>query len=435
MNKDRISRRGFLRTTAASAVAAFALPLLSPSRMLSQARALRPGGLITVGHIGVGGQGTGLLRGFLETEGSRSVAVCDAFASRREAAAALVNEKYAGQKKSGRYKGCATYEDFRELLNDPGIDAVVVATPDHWHVPIALAAVRAGKDVYVEKPLGISMAQDKALRSAVHRYGAIFQYGTQQRCFNPHCAFACELVRNGYLGKIKEIHVDAPAGSPGGSIEPAPVPEGLNYDLWLGPAPVTPYTVDRCTTSGTYYVYDNSIGFLGGWGAHPLDVMHWGYPEIPIEYEGTGIVPRTGLFNAVTNWNIRGRFADGTLFTFKDNPVDKTTFVGEEGWVAASRGGIDASPKRLLNLTIKPGETHLLQHTNHYQDFIDCVASRRPASSTIDSAAQSDFMSHLSDIAIRTGRKIRWDPVREEIVGDPMAAAMQVRPMRSPWTL
>jgi glucose-fructose oxidoreductase len=428
MSKSRLTRRDFLRTTAVSAAGA----VLFAPRAFGSSPGNTPGRQTAIAHIGVGGQGSGLLRGFLEVEGARSVAVCDAFRSRREAAAELINQKYANDRKSGRYKGCAMYEDFRELLNDPGIDAVVIATPDHWHVPIALAAARAGKDFYVEKPLGISIAHDKALRAAVHRFGNIFQYGTQQRCFNPHCAFASELVRNGYLGKIREIHVDAPAGSPGGSLQPIPVPDGFNYDLWLGPAPVTPYTADRCTSNGTYYVYDNSIGFLGGWGAHPLDVMHWGYPQIPVEYEGTGVIPHDGLFNTVTTWNIRGRFADGTPFTFKDGS-DKTTFVGENGWVAASRAGIDAFPKSLLNVVIKPEEIHLLQHTNHYQDFVDCVASRRTPSSHIDTAVQSDFMSHLSDIAIRTGRKIHWDPVREEIVGDPIAAAMQTRPMREPW--
>jgi glucose-fructose oxidoreductase len=430
MSTSGITRRDFLRNTMVSTAGA----MLFASHGLVKAGASRPSGEIAVGHIGVGGQGSGLLRGFLEVEGSRSVAVCDPFRSRRQASAQLVDQKYANRTKGGRYKGCTTYEDFRDLLDDPGIDAVVIATPDHWHVPIALAAARAGKDFYVEKPLGISIAHDKGLRSAVHRYGNIFQYGTQQRCFNPHCAFACELVRNGYLGKIREIHVDAPAGSSGGSIEPAPVPEGFNYDLWLGPAPQTPYTVDRCTSSGTYYVYDNSIGFLGGWGAHPLDIMHWGFPHIPIEYEGTGVIPRSGLFNTVTNWDIRGRFADGTLFTFKDGS-DKTTFVGEEGWVAASRAGIDAYPKSLLHVVIKPDEIHLLQNTNHYEDFISCVASRRTPSSPIDSAVQSDLVSHLSDIAVRTGRKIRWDPAREEIIGDSMASAMQTRPMRSPWFL
>jgi glucose-fructose oxidoreductase len=434
MKRQPLTRRDFLKRAAAAAASAWASPAIIPFRALGRSSFTPPSERITLGHIGVGGQGSWLLNGFLECEGTQSVAVCDAFKSRREKAAALIDQKSSGLSGQSQYRGCTAYEDFRELLARRDIDAVVVATPDHWHVPVAVAAARAGKDVYVEKPLGLSIEQNKTLRATIERYRSIFQYGTQQRCFNAHCAFACELVRNGYLGKIREIRVEAPAGAGGGSTLPAPIPDGFNYDLWLGPAPESPYTVDRCTNLGSYHVYDNSLGYLAGWGAHPLDIMHWGYPRIPVEYEGTGTIPTEGLFNTVTNWGIRGRFADGALFTFRDGP-DKTIFIGEEGWVAASRGGIDADPKTLLTAVIKPGEVHLLQSGNHYQNFVDCVRTRRTPASPIKSAVQSDFISHLSDIAVRTGRKIRWDPAKEEIVGDEAASRRFVRPLRSPWRL
>ncbi|MEW5899993.1 MAG: Gfo/Idh/MocA family oxidoreductase [Acidobacteriota bacterium] len=434
MKTRRITRRDFLKNAASTTASALIAPWISASRALGGPAIPPPSDRVTLGHIGVGGQGTWLLNGFLEAAGCQSIAVCDPFRNRREEAAELISQKYASLSGKAEYRGCAAYEDFRELLARSDIDAVVIATPDHWHVPIAIATARAGKDMYVEKPLGLSINENKALRAAVERHGRIFQYGTQQRCFNPHCAFACELVRNGYLGRIREIQVEAPAGTSGGSTEPAPVPEGFNYDLWLGPAPESPYTLDRCTNLGSYHVYDNSIGFIAGWGAHPLDIMHWGFPQIPVEYEGTGTVPLEGLFNTITNWNVRGRFADGVLFTFRDGP-DKTTFIGEEGWVAASRAGIDAEPKSLLQLVIKPGEIRLLQNGNHYQNFVDCVKSRRQPASPIQSAVQSDFISHLSDIAIRTGRKILWDPVAEEIIGDETATRFLSRPLRSPWRL
>jgi len=434
MRSTRLSRRTFLHRATQTGLGAVAMPYVITSTALGSGSTPPASERITLGHIGVGGQGSGLLTGFLGVEGCQSLAVCDAFRSRRQQRAAEIEAHYADLKGKGQYKGCATYEDFRELLARPDIDAVIVATPDHWHVPIAEAAARAGKDMYVEKPLGLSIEQDKALRSAVLRYGRIFQYGTQQRSFNAHCAFACELVRNGYLGRIKEIHVLAPEGASGGSTDPIPVPDGFNYDLWLGPAPVSPYTADRCTSAGSYHVYDNSLGFIAGWGAHPLDIMHWGYPQIPVEYEGTGVIPTQGLFSTITNWDIRGRFADGAPFTFKDGS-DKTTFVGENGWVAASRAGIEAHPKTLLSTKFKPGQIRLLQADNHYQNFIDAVKTRRPAASPIDSAVQSDFVSHLCDIAIRTGRKIQWDPVKEEIVGDPTASRMSQRPMRGSWYL
>lgn len=436
MQTGSISRRTFLKKAGRLSASTLAMPYVITSTALGRGAIPPASERVTLGHIGVGNQGGGLLGGFLALDGCQSIAVCDAFADRRTQRAKEVEQAYAGRKTGqGTYRGCATYADFRELLAREDIDAVVIATPDHWHVPIALRAARAGKDMYVEKPLGLSIAQNKTLRAAVHRYGNIFQYGTQQRSFNTHCAFVCELVRNGYLGKISEVHVQAPGGNSGGSTEQIPVPDGLDYDMWLGPAPWSPYTSDRCTNQGSWYVYDNSLGFIGGWGAHPLDVMHWGYPHIPVTYEGVGTIPTKGLFDAITRWNIRGRFASGAVFTFKDGQPDKTTFVGENGWISASRGGMDGEPKSLLKTKLAPGDLRLLQNTNHYQNFINAIKRRTPPASHIDSAVQSDFVSHLTDIAVRTGRRITWEPNREEIVGDPVVAHLTERPMRSPWCL
>lgn len=429
---NALSRRNFLRNAAVWG-SAIALPTIIPASVLGQSS---PGKRVTLGHIGVGGQGTGLLQGFLGVPQSQSVAVCDPIRERREAAAMNVDRRYAADRTAGTFKGCRAYNDFRELLARDDIDAVVVATPDHWHVPIALAAVRAGKDVYVEKPLGISMEEDQVMRETVHQHKAVFQYGTQQRSFDQHCGFAAELVRNGYIGKLKAIHVIAPNGETGGKPEPQPVPEGLDYDLWLGPAPVTPYTQDRVFGTGRWHIYDYAIGFIAGWGAHPLDIAHWGYPHIPVEYEGTGRIPTEGLFDTVVDWNIRGSYANGAEFTLKTGS-DLTTFVGTEGWVAAGRARqtLAAEPASLLAVQIKPEQIHLLQDDNHYANFIKCVLSRRTPVSNIDSAVQSDFMSHLGDIAIRSGRKIRWDPEKERILGDDSARRMMKRALRSPWTI
>lgn len=428
MNPPRASRRSFLKWTATAAVA---WPTLIPASVLG---ANAPSRRVAVGHLGVGGQGSGVMDGLLRLPQNQSVAVCDPIRDRREGAAKRVEEFYATAKGQGAYRGCTPYRDFRELLARDDLDAVVVATPDHWHVPLAIAAVRAGKDVYVEKPLGVCMEQNKAMREAVRQHGAIFQYGTQQRSFSQHCGFACELVRNGYLGELKAIHVIAPNGSTGGRATPQPVPDGLDYDLWLGPAPVTPYTDDRVLGTGRWFIYDYAIGFIAGWGAHPLDVAHWGYPHIPVEYEGTGRLPTEGLFDTIVDWDVRGRYASGIAFTLKTGS-DLTTFVGSEGSVSASRGGISAQPASLLDVKIKPSQIHLLRDTNHYRDFLDCVLTRRTPISDIDSAVQSDFMSHLGDLAIRTGRKLHWDPTRETIVGDDSAARLMHRTLRAPWTL
>ena len=361
------------------------------------------------------------------------MAVCDPIQERRDAALARAERQYASAAGKTSYQGCKAYNDFREVLARDDIDAVVVATPDHWHVPIALAAIRAGKDVYVEKPLSNSLEQNKRLRDAVQRHGAVFQYGTMQRCMSTHCAFAAELVRNGHLGELKAIHVMAPGGGPGGDPTPQPVPGGLDYDLWLGPAPPAPYCKDRVFGGGRWFICDYSIGFLGGWGAHPLDIAHWAYPHIPVEYEGTGFIPTEGLFDAVYGWNVRGRYASGVEFTFAGAGGDMTTFIGTAGRVDVSRAKITAEPESLLSVRIKPEEIHLFQDNNHYRNFVECVLARRTPASDIDSAVQSDFISHLSDIAVRTGRKIRWDPVQETIIGDPGAERRMSRPIRAPW--
>ncbi|MBM3891482.1 MAG: Gfo/Idh/MocA family oxidoreductase [Verrucomicrobia bacterium] len=427
-----ITRRRFL-IRAAAAGATVAIPNWIPARLLG---ADAPSNKVAVGHIAVGGQGGGLLGGFLGCAQGESIAVCDPMKDRREKAAQRVESHYAAQRGQGSFKGCAAYNDFRELLARDDIDAVVIATPDHWHVPIAIAAVRAGKDVYVEKPLGLSIEQNKAMLETVHRYGAVFQYGTQQRSFSQHCGFACELVRNGYIGEVKAVHVIAPNGATGGDPTPQPVPEGFDYDLWLGPAPVTPYTHDRVIGTGRYHIYDYAIGFIAGWGAHPLDIAHWGYPHIPVQYEGAGRIPTEGLFDTVVDWDVRGCYASGAEFTLKPGS-DLTTFVGTKGWVAAGRapGKLAAEPASLLDVKIKPEEVHLLQEKNHYADFLNCVLSRRTPVSDVDSAVQSDFISHLGDICIRTGRKIKWDPLKETIVGDETACRMMRRPMRAPWSL
>jgi glucose-fructose oxidoreductase len=421
-----ISRRAFINRSLAASTFAGVLPQLVPASLFG---ANAPSNRVALGHIGVGGQGSGLMQGMLGLPQAQSVAVCDPIRQRRESAARAVEQYYAANRGKESFSGCKPYNDFREVLARQDIDAVVIASPDHWHVPLALAAVRAGKDIYVEKPLGISMELNKELRRAVHLHGAVFQYGTQQRSFNQHCGFACELLRNGYLGQLQAVHVVAPNGETGGRATLEPVPEGLDYDLWLGPAPVKPYTTDRVFGTGRWHIYDYALGFIAGWGAHPLDIAHWGYPHIPVEYGGTGRISNAGLFDTVVDWDLRGRYASGVEFTMKTGG-DLTTFVGTEGSVSASRGGISSTPESLLKLRIKPEQVHLLHDNHHYRDFVDCVRTRRTPVSDIDSAVQSDFISHLGDIAIRMGRKLRWDPATETIVNDDTAARMMSRALR-----
>jgi glucose-fructose oxidoreductase len=245
------------------------------------------------------------------------------------------------------------------------------------------------------------------------------------------------LVRNGRIGKVERMEVIAPNGAAGGSTEEIAVPADLDYAMWLGPAPEAPFTANRCNPPGTYWIYDYSIGYLGGWGAHPLDIMVWGSLDDltgPMTVEGAGVIPTEGLYDTVYNWDVKVQMADGVKMTFKPGG-DSTKFIGPDGWVRIWRGGIDANPKSLLTSKIGPNEVHLQESPRQDQNFIDAIKSRNEAVSPIGDSVRSDIISHLCDIAVRTGRKITWDPKKEVIVGDAEASKMIHRPMRSPWTL
>ena len=388
---------------------------------------------VNLGFIGTGGRGgDGLITDFLPADDCQCVAVCDTFRSRREQRAKKIDDYYAKKFGAAKYKSAAMFDDFRELLRRKDIDAVCVATPDHWHVPILIAAARAGKDVYVEKPLSPCLRWNFAARKALQETKRVFQYGTQQRGAL-HVRYGCDLLRSGRIGRIKEVEVVSPTGQPGGSTTPMPVPEGFDYEMWQGPAPERPYTDDRCAKPGHWHIYDYSIGFLGGWGAHPLDVLDWGFatPVVPVEYEGTGLIPKEGLYNTVMNWNVRCRYQDGMMLTFKTGP-DSTKFVGTDGWIRISRNAIESEPKSLAaGFSGRIGFG--IMGRNHARNFLDAVRGLAMPESPIDAAIRSDLISHLSNIAVRTDRKIKWDPEREQIVGDTEASGMMDRPMREPW--
>lgn len=421
MNKQRFSRRKLLKSGCAAA-AVFAVPTVVPSSALGKDDTLPPSQRVTIGHIGAGGRGTFLFNAAQNSGAIQSLAVADCYEKRRESIAAKIQGK--------------AYSDFRELLDRDDIDAVIVATPDHWHVPIALMAARAGKDAYVEKPLGVALEQDIVCQQVFEEQKRIFQYGTQQREAK-HQQFGRELVRSGKLGEIKAIEVKAPNGGSGGSTTEVPVPDGFDYEMWLGPAPKVPYTVDRCKPPGTYWIYDQSIGYLGGWGAHPLDILVWCYDgdqSGPYTVEGTGVVPSEGLYDTVYNWDMKFVMADGVKMTFKPGS-DSTKFIGTKGRLELTRSSIRAFPEGLVPEGLPPNN-HGQNAAQHIRVFAESVRSRQPASSHVKDAVRSDVMSLLCDIAVRTGEKITWDPAREQITGgSEKARAMASRPMRKPWTL
>ncbi|MCX5684572.1 MAG: Gfo/Idh/MocA family oxidoreductase, partial [Planctomycetota bacterium] len=319
MPKPNLSRRNLLKVAGAAAAAAVVGPYIVPASARGAERIPSPSNRVTMGWIGVGGRGGALLSNFLGIPDAQVLALCDVKKANRDRAQAAVNKQYDNQ-------SATTFVDFRELLARQDIDSVVVASTDHWHVPLALAAVRAGKDVYCEKPLGVSVEQDIALRNAVQRYGRVFQFGTQERS-SWSTRQACEIVQNGWIGKVHTIKVGTRYSRTSDNYPAKPAPAEIDYDMWLGPAPVAPYCDERVSNSHWFHISDYSLGFIAGCGIHTIDMATWGNGTDltgPLEVEGTGEFPRDGLCDNATAWNVNLKFANGVLMNFTDgqkNPL------------------------------------------------------------------------------------------------------------------
>lgn len=435
----RLSRRQFLHRAAAAASAA--VPIIVPASALGRAGRVAPSERVVMGSIGVGTMGFGDMNAFLSIPEVQVAAVCDVKRPMRERAKQAVDARYGNA-------DCRTYVDFRELLDRSDIDAVCIATLDSWHVVHAMAAVRAGKDLYVEKPLGMSIQEIKILREAVHRYERIFQFGTQQRS-SQEFRQACEIARNGRLGKVHTIKVGVHAGAAERSglktYTPEPVPDWLDYNLWLGPAPWSPYTTARLTYPHWFHISDYSLGYVSGWGIHHIDIAQWGNgTELtgPLEVEGSAQFPYgDALCDNPLSWDTRMKYSNGVELIFTgDGPAftgvrHGITFEGQDGWVWVNRGAIDAEPKSLLEEPFGSSDVRLPVSSFHQGNFIECVRTRQPAICNIDVAVRSDTVCQLAWCAFQLRRKLRWDPDNELFVGDPDANQRLMRPLREPWRL
>lgn len=434
---QKITRRSFLKKsmTAAAACGPF---VVAPSA-LGLGATPAPSNRINLGLIGAGEMGNHLLNQYFELPDAQVVAVCDVFEKQRMPAKKRIEHFYAQRAGQGRYSGCADYNDFRDLIADPNVDAVIVATPEHWHALPAIEAARAGKDMHIEKPLALTIEEGRMIAEAVKRYGRVFQHGTQQRC-NPVFPRAVELVRNGRIGKLHTIEIGTYPGAKTGDHAPEAIPEGFDYDLWLGPAPWAPYTPARCHSKPRdwSYNFDYGGGEITSWGVHHMDVALWGMGlehSGPVEISGTGVFPTKGIWNTVLSWDMELIFENGVKMRYTDNKKlpQGIKFIGTEGWVFATRTSIDAHPRSLLSTIIKPDEFHVRTDHNHYANFLKCIRTRAETASSVDAAHRSTTGCHLVNIALRLGRKVRWNPKRECFIDDPEANRMLSRPMRSPW--
>ncbi len=436
--KRNTKRRDFLKSIGGGVV----LPTILPSSALGRAGSVAPSDRIVMGMIGVGGMGGGHVRGFLQHADVRVAAICDVREDRRQAAKNIADQRYGD-------KSCETYNDFRELLARKDIDAVLIAVPDHWHALIGIEAARQGKSMYYEKPMGVSVAEAKAVREAVNRHGVVFQFGTQQRSGQDYQR-AYELIRNGRIGQLKTMLIGS-AGSQYVPNQPAqPVPAGFDYDMWLGPAPWAPYTYERCTRNFTL-IYDYSLGCISGaWGVHDTDICQW-YNDAdatdPIEVEGTGEFPKEGLYDTAISWEIEHKYANGVKLVHMDIATAKkrydqfrfgsmaSVFIGTEGWIYVSRQGMRTNPESVAYSVIGANGIKAPFSPDHRRNFLDAVRTRRKPISPIESAVRADTVCQQGDIAMRLKRKLQWDPVKEVFVGDEQANRMLERPMRSPWHL
>jgi hypothetical protein len=482
-NQEQSTRRRFVRTAGGALAGALMSPAIVPARALGRG-ATAPSDRVTVGIIGSGGRAVFETNQYPWFDNAIIVAVCDAQESRRVSAKETLEKQYAEQQRPNR--GIRMYHHFHDLLSQKDIDAVYIASPDHWHVSMLIPSLEAGKHVHCEKPLGVSIEQDLAALKAVRKHKQVFQYGAELRAF-PEARKAIELVLNGRIGKVEKIYVVGPPSDTGGSATPEiPVPPGFDYDLWLGPAPVKPFSADRCLQgskgrNAIYYVADYTLGNIANWAAHPLDqVQRWadavGRTTPPLLYEGSGKFPDEGLFDTAFQWDVRCTWQDGLVLRFTDNNTyheiadaphpdvswsmtgdqpkkmpNGSVFVGSEGWVVVNYGKVVTHPASLMDSVIGPGEIHLrdsaldsipaglpkgFQQTltaGHHQNWIRAIRNGTPVVDDIESAFRSDMISELADLSIRTGHPVRWDPKRETITGNEAARKMIKRPMRGPW--
>ena len=460
MAKKKMGRRQFLATAgkgvvASSVVAGF--PAIVPSSVFG---ATSPGNRINVGAIGTGRISRGHdLPGIWQHDIARVMAACDLDSKRMEDAKTLINGYYS--KQTGKpYDGVAGYTNYHDLLANKDVDAVVISTPDHWHCLIAIDAVEAGKDVYLQKPASLTIAEGRALSDAVQRSGRIFQIGSQQRS-TVQFRYAAELVRNGRIGQIKTVEVGLP-GDPSGEVEPEmPVPKNLNYDMWLGSTPVVYYTEKRVHPQvgydrpGWLRCEQFGAGMITGWGAHHIDSAHWGMDtELtgPVEIWGTAEFPKSGLWDVHGPFKTEALYANGVHMIVSGDFPNGIKFIGTNGWIFVSRGNervtasdpvaklndstaLQSSDPKIIKSVIGPTEIHLPESKEHHLNWLESVKSRKQPIAPVEVAHRSCSACLLHHAAMKLKRKLYWDPAKERFRNDDEANAMLSRPQRAPYAI
>ncbi len=461
MSRDNLSRRQFLKSSVTAAAVGF--PTIVPARVFGRSA---PSNMIQVAQIGCGriardSEFKGLLR---NADVARYVAVCDLDTVRIADGKSLLEQAYAKKFGAGNYIEIKTFGDYREMLQEKSIDAVCISTPDHWHAQPAMEAALAGKDIYLQKPASLTIKEGRQMADTMKKTGRIFQQGSQQRS-DPNFRTACELVRNGRIGKVQQVLIGLPV-DPSGDVEPEmPVPANLSYDMWLGSTPMVYYTEKRVHPQAPDLKtrYDRpgwlrceqfGAGMITGWGAHHIDTAHWGMgTELtgPLEIVARAEFPKSGLWNVHGAFHVRSHYANGADVFISDLYPTGIKFIGEDGWIWVTRGAavtlsdpavlksgspaLDASDRKMLAAGIKPNEIHLHHSPNndHHLDWLTSIKTRKPPAAPAEVGHRSCAACLLAHTAMKLDRELKWDPREERYVNDEEANATLSRPQRAPY--
>lgn len=456
--KENMSRRQYLKTATTGSLGMMLFPTIVPASVLGKNA---PSNQIQIGQIGFGRIALGHdLPETMRYDVARVIAVCDVDRKRKENGKKWIEQWYAKKKSKNNYVDVKMYEDYREMLANPEIDAVMISTPDHWHAQPAIEAALAGKHIYLQKPTSLTIAEGRIMSDIVHRTGAVFQIGSQQRSQNPWPQFkrACELVRNGRIGEIQNIKIGLP-GDPSGDEEvEMPIPETLNYDMWLGSTPNVYYTEKRVHPQDDYSrpgwlrCEQFGAGMITGWGAHHIDIAHWGMGTEftgPVEMEAKAKFPEKGMWNVHGDFLVEAKYANGVTMQISGEYPNGVRFEGSEGWIFVSRGNVgvtasdpanakkseafSASNPAILKSIIGADEVRLYHSEDQHGNWLDCIRSGELTVAPVEVAHRSCSACLLYHIAMKLDRKLYWDPRRERFKNDDEANAMLSRPQRHPY--
>ena len=435
IERGTLSRRGFLESSLGT-LAVAGLPLWYAREVVAdveesaakERRKIGPNDQIVMGAIGVGGMGTGDLRAAKMQKGVKFVAVCDVDESHRSNAAKIVGSD------------CAEYNDFRDLLTKHDLDAVTIGTPDHWHALTAIAAMKAGCDVYCEKPMSLTIAEGQAMVKVARANESIFQTGSQQRS-DARYRLACELVRNGRIGKVHTVEARIGDNPLAGPFTPSPVPKGLDWDFWQGQTPDVPYVKERCHNDFRWWS-EYSGGKLTDWGAHHNDIAQWALGKdetgpVAVTASGSNPVKKPNSYNMAPHFAVTYTYADGTRLVTTSDGENGNRFIGDKGWIFVSRSRIEASDPKLLEEPLPEGATRLYVSKNHMSNFIEGIRTRKRPICDVAIGHRSATVCHLGNISLKLGVPLEWNPETEKFVGPgaDKANGMISREMRSPWRL